>query len=64
MTDLLNKSKLLDALKFDVSHAKEKMNEYDPNNPREAIIHHICKDELEYAQSIIDTIEDGVYDME
>lgn len=62
-TTYLNKEKLLKVLSEDVTRAKEKMNDYDPNNVREAIIHHICKDEVEYAQSIIDAIENGDYDV-
>jgi hypothetical protein len=58
----LNKQKLLEALKGDVLAGQKKRDRYDLNDPREAIIHHICKDEVEYAQTIIAAIEAGDYD--
>ena len=63
MTTHLDKSKLLEALNADVTQAKEKMGAYNLNNAREAIIHHICKDELEYVESLIEAIEYGYYDV-
>jgi len=63
MSQFLNKAKLLAVLRDDVTEAEKRKDANDPNNPREAIIHHICKDEARYAQSIIDVIESGKYDM-
>ncbi len=63
MTNNLDKTKLLKELEKDIVRAKERMITYNPYNPREAIIYHICKDEAEYTQSLIDVITRGDYDV-
>jgi len=57
-----DKTKFLSELKLDVANAILKRDAHNPNNARDVIIYHICKDEAEYAQSIIDAIERGDYD--
>ena len=57
-------TRFLAELKLDVKNAIIKRDANDPNNARDVIIHHICKDEAEYAQSIIDAIERGDYEVE
>lgn len=59
---MFDKNKFLSVMKQDVKDAISKRDANDPNDARCAIIHHICKDEAEYAQSIIDAIERGDYD--
>ena len=59
---MFNKGKFLSIMRQDVKDAIIKRDAHDPNNASAAIIHHICKDEAKYAQSIIDAIERGDYD--
>lgn len=60
---MLNKEKLLIELRHDLGNAILKRDVHDPNKAREVIVHHICKDEAEYVQSLIDAIERGDYDV-
>jgi hypothetical protein len=59
---MFDKDKFLSAMKEDVKEAIRKRDANDPNNARCVMIHHVCKDEAEYAQSIIDAIERGDYE--
>jgi len=60
---MFDKDKFLSEMKGDVAEAIRKRDANDPDNARDAVIYHICKDEAEYAQSIIDAIERGDYEV-
>ena len=59
---MFDKDKFLSVMKQDVKDAISKRDSHDPTLTRDVLIYHICKDEAEYAQSIIDAIERGDYD--
>ena len=62
MSGILNKQKLISALIQDIKSGEKQRDAIDLKNPRMVIGYFICNDEMQYIQSLIDTIESGTYD--